>query len=148
MRWVGQWCCVSMSVSPYCDVQWTARVHAKSLRSCPTLCDPVHSSLPGSSVRGILQVIILEWVAISFSRGSSQPRDWTQVSRIAGRHFNLWATRDEHYRNPTPILNHVVLSHQPWLSSPHLDYFKANPKHQIISFINIKVETFLYHKIY
>ena len=50
-------------------------------------------SLPGSSIHGILQARILEWVAISFSRGSSRPRDWTQVSRIAGRHFNLWATK-------------------------------------------------------
>ena len=44
-------------------------------QSCPTLCDPVHYSQPGSSVHGILQARILEWVAISFSRGSSQPRD-------------------------------------------------------------------------
>ena len=51
-------------------------------------------SPPGSSVHGILQARILEWVAISFSRGSSQPRDRTQVFRIAGRRFNLWATRE------------------------------------------------------
>ena len=51
-------------------------------------------SPPGSSVHGILQARILEWVAISFSRGSSQPRDQTQVSRTAGRRFNLWATRE------------------------------------------------------
>ena len=56
---------------------------------CPTLCDPVDCSPPGSSVHGILQARVLEWVAISFSRGSFQPRDWTQVSRIAGRCFNL-----------------------------------------------------------
>ena len=62
-------------------------------QSCPTLCDPVDCSPPGSSIHGILQARILEWVAISFSRGSSWPRDQTQVSRIAGRHFNLWATR-------------------------------------------------------
>ena len=48
----------------------------------------------GSSVHGILQARILKWVAISFSRGSSWPRDRTQVSCIAGRHFNLWATRE------------------------------------------------------
>ena len=42
-----------------------------------------------------LQARILEWVAISFSRGSSWPRDWTQVSHVAGRRFNLWATREE-----------------------------------------------------
>ena len=51
-------------------------------------------SPPGSSIHGILQAIILEWVAISFSRGSSRPRDWTWVSCIAGRCFNLWATRE------------------------------------------------------
>ena len=61
---------------------------------CPTLCDPVNCSPPGSSILGILQARILEWVAISFSRGTSRPRDRTQVSRIAGRRFNLWATRD------------------------------------------------------
>ena len=52
------------------------------------------SSLPGSSVHGILQARILEWVAISFSRRSSQPKDWTQVSCIAGRFFTNWATRE------------------------------------------------------
>ena len=59
---------------------------------CPTLGNPVACSPPGSSVHGILQARILEWVAISFSRESSQPRDQTQVSLIAGRCFNLWAT--------------------------------------------------------
>ena len=61
-------------------------------QSCLTLCNPGDYSPPGSSIHGILQARILEWVAISFSRGSSWPRDWTQVSRIAGRGFNLWAT--------------------------------------------------------
>ena len=51
-------------------------------------------SLPGSSVHGILQVRILEWVAIPFFRGSSGPRDWTWVSCIAGRFFIIWATRE------------------------------------------------------
>ena len=53
-------------------------------------------SPPGSSVRGILQARILEWVAIPFSRGSSRPRDQTQVSHIAGRCFTVWATREAH----------------------------------------------------
>ena len=61
---------------------------------CPTLCNPMDCSLPGSSLHGILQARVLEWVAISFSRGSSQLRDWTQVSCIPGRCFNLWATRE------------------------------------------------------
>ena len=60
---------------------------------CPTLCDPVDGSPPGSSIHGIHQARILEWVGISFFRGSSQPRDWTQVSHIAGRYFTLWDTR-------------------------------------------------------
>ena len=51
-------------------------------QSCPTLCDPVDCSPPGSSIHGILQARILEWVAISFSRGSSRPRDGTHVSCI------------------------------------------------------------------
>ena len=58
-------------------------------QSCPTLCDPMDCNPPGSSVHGISQAIILEWIAISFSRGSSQPRDQTQVSCIAGRFFSI-----------------------------------------------------------
>ena len=58
------------------------------------LCDHMDCSLPGSSVHGIFQVRILGWVAIFFSRGSSRPRDQTQVSRIAGRSFSIWATRE------------------------------------------------------
>ena len=46
-------------------------------------------SLPGSFIHGIFQARVLEWVAISFSRGSSQPRDQTRVSRIAGSHFTI-----------------------------------------------------------
>ena len=50
-------------------------VESEVAQSCPTLCDPMCCSLPGSSVCGIFQARVLEWVAISFSRGSSQPRD-------------------------------------------------------------------------
>ena len=57
-------------------------------------CDPMDCNLPGSSVHGVLQARILEWVAIPFSRGSSQPRDQTWVSCIAGRSFTIWATRE------------------------------------------------------
>ena len=60
-------------------------------QSCPTLCDPMDSNLPGSAVHGIFQARILEWAAISFSRGSSQPRDRTRVSCIADRRFTIWA---------------------------------------------------------
>ena len=63
-------------------------------QSCPTLCNPTDSSPPGSSVHGISQARILEWVAMPFSRGSSWPRNRTRVSWIAGRFFNSWATRE------------------------------------------------------
>ena len=64
---------------------------------CPTLCDPMNCSPPGSSVHGILQARILEWVAMPSSRGSSQPRDQTQVSCTGGRFFTIWATREAHH---------------------------------------------------
>ena len=57
-------------------------------QSCLTLCDPMDCSPSGSSVPGMLQARILEWVVIPFSRGSSWPRDWTWVSCIAGRFLN------------------------------------------------------------
>ena len=63
-------------------------------QSCPTLCDPMACSLPSFLVHGVFQARILEWVTISFSRRSSRPRDWTQVSRIVGRCFTVWATRE------------------------------------------------------
>ena len=63
-------------------------------QSYPTLWDPMDCNPPGSSVHGILQARILEWVAFPFSRGSSQPRDQTWVSCIAGRFFTIWATRE------------------------------------------------------
>ena len=61
---------------------------SEAAQSCPTLCDPVDYSPPGSSIHGILQARMLKWVAIFFSRGSSWPRDQTPVSCIAGRFFN------------------------------------------------------------
>ena len=63
-------------------------------QSCPTLCDPMDYSLPGSSVYGIFQERILKWAAISCSRGSSQPRNQTQVSHFVGRCFIIRATRE------------------------------------------------------
>ena len=69
----GLWTCTGKARNG--EVKWS-----EVTQSCPTLCDPVDCSLPSSSVHVILQVRILEWVAISFSRGSSWPRDQTQVS--------------------------------------------------------------------
>ena len=72
----------------YLNSSWVMDiVSAQSLQWCLTLCDPMDYSPPGSSVHGISQARILEWVTISFSRGSSQLRDETQVSHIAGRFF-------------------------------------------------------------
>ena len=79
---------------PHLVLPQTYESESEVAQSCPTLCNPVDCSPPGSSVHGILQARILEWVAISFSRGSSQLRDRTQVSHITGRHFNLWAARE------------------------------------------------------
>ena len=64
------------------------------IQSCLTLCDPMDCSLPGSSVHGILQARILEWIAMPSFRGSSWPRDQTQVSCIADGFFTIWATRE------------------------------------------------------
>ena len=59
-----------------------------------SLCDPMDRSPSGSSVHGIFQARILEWVARPFSTGSSWPRDQTWVSHIAGRFFTIWATQE------------------------------------------------------
>ena len=72
-------------------------------QSCPTLCDPINCSPPGSSVLGISQTRILEWVAFPFSRRSSQPRERTQVSHIAGRIFTVWVAKEAHI-NPLNLL--------------------------------------------
>ena len=64
-------------------------------QTCPTLCDPMDSSLPNSPVHGICQARTLEWVDIPFSRGSSLSRNQTGVSLPTSRFFTFWATRDD-----------------------------------------------------
>ena len=97
-------------------------------QSCLTLWDPVDRSPPGSSVHGILQARILEWVAMPSFRGSSQPRNPTRVSRITGRFFTMWAPRkpliDQRY---SPVLGRPSFIISPqitlvWLMS-HLASF-------------------------
>ena len=81
---------MAAGTGPRHGVRWAVGIPSIVLllsQSRPTLCDPMGCSPPGSSVRGILQARILEWIAISFSRGSSQPGNRTWVSRIAGRFF-------------------------------------------------------------
>ena len=70
------------------------KVKVLVVQTCPTLWDPMDCSPPSSSVHGILQIRILEWVAIPFSRESSWSRNQTQVSCIAGRSFIVWASRE------------------------------------------------------
>ena len=99
-------CCLNSYIQLEMLQNWAGKIHyalnnhndyvkwrSEVVQSCLTLCDPMACSLPGSSVHGIFQARILEWVAICFSRGSSGPRDWTSVSRIVGRCFTVWATR-------------------------------------------------------
>ena len=79
-------------------------------QSCPTLCDPMDYT-----ARGILQARILEWVVIPFSRRSSQPRDRTQVSHIAGGFFTSWASREAQTNSP------VSGSWQVWIWEDHVN---------------------------
>ena len=74
---------------PVFEVKWS-----EVAQSYLTLCNAMDCSLPCSSVHGIFQARVQKWVAISFSRVSSQPRDQTWVSRIVGRRFTIWATRE------------------------------------------------------
>ena len=99
-------------------IQYDLGPNKKRKWSCSFVSDslqPADCSLPGSSVHGIFQARVLEWVAISFSRGSSQYRDQTWVSRTAGRLFTVWATREVLQK----IKNRITL----WLSNSTLGYF-------------------------
>ena len=77
LKFLSIWLCVCVS----CSVN-------------PILCNPMDFSPPCSSTHGIFQARVLEWIAFSFSRRSSGPRDWAQVSCTAGRFFTHWATRE------------------------------------------------------
>ena len=85
----------------------------KVTQSCLTLFDPMDYS-----VHGILQARIVEWVAFPFSKGSSQPRDWTQVSRIAGRVFTSWTTRE------APCIGIWILYHWATREVPSMNTLK------------------------
>ena len=77
------------SCCKYLEVKWS-----EVTQPCLTLCDPVDCSPPHSSVHGILQARILEWVAISFSWGIFPTQESNPGLPLAGRRFNLWATRE------------------------------------------------------
>ena len=83
------------------NVNMKSESESEVAQSCPTLCDLMDCSLPGSSVQGIFQARVLEWITISFSRGSSQARDQTSISCVSciGRwilyHCATWETKGE-----------------------------------------------------
>ena len=100
-------------------------------QSCLTLCDPIDCSVPGSSLHGIFQAIVLEWIVISFSRGSSQPRAQTRVSRIVGRCFTIWATRE--------VLRYWCNPQQRWLA------FRKKYSSLYASHSTLKMKRFFFH---
>ena len=92
---------------------WITESEGEVAQSCPTLCNSMDCSLPGSSIHGILQARVLEWDAISFSRGSSWPGDRTRVFHTAGRRFSIWVTREVIWVSPRSDLSEPRLLHLP-----------------------------------
>ena len=90
--------CVCMCVLRSTEMCHLCACTLSHLSHVQLFCNPMDFSSPGSSVLGILQARMLEWVAMPSSRGFSQSRAWTQVSRIAGRFFTIWATREALYQ--------------------------------------------------
>ena len=110
-------------VNFYCTVEWLSYTFCCCCcwlvtQSCPILCSPTDCNPPGSSVHGILQARILEWVTIPFSRGSSRPRNQTQVSCITGRRFTVWASRGA-YTHYLFIVFSMVVYHRISNIVPH-----------------------------
>ena len=93
-------------------------------------------SLPGSFVHGIFQAIVLEWIAISFSRLSSRPRDRTQVFRIVDRRFTVWATREVLMEYYSTIKSKEIIDALIWtnLESIMLEWKKSVTKDHIVWF--------------
>ena len=100
------WLAVSFKAGHICPVCVCVCVCVYSCSIVSTLCDPMDCSPPGSSVHRIFQASIQEWLAISFSRASSRPRDQTEVSCIFGGCFTIWASREAETRMPyDPAVN-------------------------------------------
>ena len=97
-------------------VRPTLHVHVCQVaQSCPTFCGPMGCSPPGSSVHGILQARILEWVAISCSRGSSQPQDQTHISCIGRRVLYYWATWEALFSFPKSLVKGICRYTAPFI---------------------------------
>ena len=104
-------------VSQFTERFYQAKWKSEVAQSCPTLCNPMDSSippqssnLPGASIHGIFQARVLEWVAISFSRGSSWPKDRTWVSHVAGRRFTVCLSHQGSLKEGYQAKR----SHKPW----------------------------------
>ena len=100
LQWEFLW--FPLATFKYSITNYSHRVCLLVTQLCLILCDPMHCSPPGSSVHGRLQARTLDWVAMTFSRGSSPSRDRTWVSCIAGRLFTIWAT------NYIPMLTYFI----------------------------------------
>ena len=115
-------------------VRWKWKVLVAQL--CLTLCDPMNCNAPSCSVHGIIQARTLEWVDIPFSRRSSWPRDWTQVSCIVGGFFTIWATREAQL---CLIFLKIPKHLSKWLYHLHLpqecmnSYFSISLQHFLLS---------------
>ena len=88
-------------------------------QSCLTLGDPVDCSPPGSSVHGVLQARILEWVTIPFSKGSFWPRDWIWVPCIAGAFFTIWAAKEA-------LISYTSMQSKKLKENPHASIWPYN----------------------
>ena len=119
--------------------EWKEKV--KVAQSCLTLCNPMDYR-----VHGILQARILEWVAFPFSRGSSQPRDWTQVSCIAGGFSTSWATREPLRLNNRRQRSPVVKRQAPLSTAPastHLYHHTLHDSGQSTQLLCVSVFSFI-----
>ena len=133
LTWVGQlycWLLVIVRLKWGKELKWSENCSLL----CLTLCDPMDCSPPGSSVHGIFQAGILEWVATPLSRGSSRPRDWPQVSCIAGPFFTIWATKEA--LNEVRSIQKVKSSIQIYLSNKCLLRILAKAVSCVVSGIN------------
>ena len=128
---------------PYMTTGKTMKVKVIVAQLCPTLSDPMNCSLPSSSVHGILQARILQWVAILFSRGSSWSRDQTQVSSTASRFFTIWAT-GEALTTWTFVGKVMSLLCNSW--SRFVIAFLPRNKHFLISRLCLFMTAFLWQK--
>jgi len=106
---------------------FSSREKVKVADLCWVLCNPMDCILPGSSVHGILQARILEWVAISFSKRSSRSKKWTWVSCTAGKFITVWATREAPFSSHHSLTEQKMRAYEPRVLAQHCLFspFKA-----------------------